>query len=172
MSQALPEIVDAWRMVQARRRFDGTLRLAGMSRLAADLAEPDGDVAFALEFDKDELGVPYLHVRADAVLPLICQRSLDRFELPVHVDSRLGLIAREADEAGLPDGYEPLLVSDGGLRLADVVEDELILAVPAVPVKPGTEHVDRVWGDAPEEPEAAPRENPFAALKTMKVSRQ
>jgi len=171
MSQALPETVDAWRMVQARRSFDGALALAGLPRLAGDLAQPDGVVTFALEFDKDELGVPYLQVRADAVLPLICQRSLDRFELPVHVDARLGLIVREEDEAGLPEGYEPLLVGDGMLRLADVVEDELILAVPAVPVKPGSEHVDRVWGDAPEEPAAAPRENPFAALKTIKISR-
>ena len=171
MSQALPEIVDAWRMVQARRRFDGSLSLARLSRLAADLAEPQGDVTFALEFGTDELGVAYLHVRADAVLPLICQRSLDRFELPVHVDARLGLIVQEQDEAGLPEGYEPLLVNDGALRLADVVEDELILAVPAVPVKPGSEHVDRVWGDTPDEPAAAPREYPFAALKTIKVSR-
>ena len=171
MSQALPETVDAWRMVQARRSFDGALALAGLPRLAADLAQPDGVVTFAIEFDKDELGVPYLHVRADAVLPLICQRSLDRFELPVHVDSRLGLIVREEDEAGLPEGYEPLLVGDGVLRLADVIEDELILAVPAVPVKPGSEPVDRVWGETPDEPAAAGRENPFAALKTIKTSR-
>jgi len=158
-------------MVQARRRFEGKLPLAALPRLAADLAQPTGDVVFELDFDKDELGVAYLHVRADASLPLICQRSLDRFELPVHVDTRLGLITREADEAGLPEGYEPLLTADGVLRLADVVEDELILAVPAVPVQPGSEYVDRTWGDAHEEPAAASRENPFEALKSIKNSR-
>src|SRR5215831_6118768 len=91
MSQALPENVDAWRMVQARRRFEGKMPLAALSRLAADLAAADGDVAFDLEFDRDELGVSFLRVRADAVLPLTCQRTLDRFEFPVHVDARLGL---------------------------------------------------------------------------------
>jgi DUF177 domain-containing protein len=171
MSQALPEIVDAWRMVQARRRFSGTLALNALPRLAADLAEPTGSVAFELEFDTDELGVPFVQVRADAELPLICQRSLDRFELPVHVDTRLGLIANEAGEAGLPAGYEPLLTTDGTLRPADVVEDELILAVPAVPVKPGSEHVERSWGDAAEEPAAAGSGNPFEALKKMKIAR-
>jgi uncharacterized protein len=94
MPQALPEIVDAWRMVQSRRQFGGKLALSGMPRLAADLAEPTGEAVFDLEFDKDELGVPYLHVRADAALPLICQRSLERFELPVHIDTRLGHHAR------------------------------------------------------------------------------
>jgi len=105
MSQALPENVDAWRMVQARRRFEGKLPLAALKRLAADLAAADGDAAYDLEFDKDEFGVAYLHVRADAVLPLVCQRTLDRFDFPVRVDTRLGLIVNEADEAGLPPGY-------------------------------------------------------------------
>jgi len=171
MSHALPETVDAWRMVQARRRFEGKLRLAALPRLAADLAQPTGDVVFELDFDKDELGVAYLHVRAGAALPLICQRSLDRFDLPVRVDTRLGLITREADEAGLPEGYEPLLTADGVLRLADVVEDELILAVPAIPVRPGTDYVERTWGDAEDEPAAASRDNPFDVLKRIKVSR-
>ena len=171
MSQGLPEIVDAWRMVQARRRFSGTLALSALPRLAADLDDPAGSVAFELEFDKDETGVAFVHVRADAALPLICQRSLDRFELPVRVDTRLGLIAHEADEAGLPAGYEPLLTTDGALHLADVVEDELILAVPAVPVKPGSEHVERSWGGAAEEPAVAERDKPFEALKKMKIAR-
>jgi uncharacterized protein len=171
MSQGLPDTVDAWRMVQARRRFEGSIPLAAMPRLAADLADSAGDVSFVLEFDRDALGVPYLHLRADASLPLVCQRSLDRFELPVRVDTRLGLISDEAGEAALPPGYEPLLTGDGELRLADVVEDELILAVPDIPVKPGREYVDRTWGEAPGGDEEPMPANPFAALKTIKISR-
>jgi uncharacterized protein len=168
MSQGLPENVDAWRMVQARRSFEGRLPLAALPRLAADLAAADGDAAYNLEFGTDEFGVAFLHVRADAVLPLVCQRTLERFDFPVRVDTRLGMIAHEADEAGLPAGYEPLLLTgDGALRLADVVEDELLLAVPAVPVKPGTEYVERSWGDDADASGPEP-ENPFAALKKIK----
>jgi uncharacterized protein len=170
MSQALPETVDPWRMVQARRHFEGTLRLAAMPRLAADLAAPEGGARFDLEFGTDEFGVAYLHLRAEAALPLTCQRSLDVFALPVSIDTRLGLIKQEADEAALPPGYEPLLVSDGVLRPADVIEDELILALPLVPVKPGSTHIERSWGD---ESDAAvdDQPNPFAALEKMKGSR-
>ena len=174
MSQALPETVDAWRMVQARRHFEGSLPLAAMPRLAADLASTAGAVDFELEFGKDQFGVAFLHVRARTALPLTCQRTLAEFELPVAIDTRLGLIADEAAEAGLPPGYEPLLISDGSLRPADVIEDELILATPSVPVKPGTQYVERLWGDAddaaePEQEQA--QRNPFAALKKMKSSR-
>ena len=96
MFPALPDSVDAWRMVQAGRRFEGTLPLAAMPRLAADLAAADGEVRYDLEFGKDELGVAYLHVRAEAGLPLTCQRTLEPFVLPVKLDGRLGLIVREA----------------------------------------------------------------------------
>ena len=169
MSQALPEIVDAWRMVQSRRHFQGKLPLAALKRLATDLAATHGDVVFDLEFGKDELGIAFLQVRVSAALPLTCQRTLEVFDLPVQIDSRLGLITREEDEAGLPAGYEPLM-TDGALRLTDVIEDELILAVPVVPVRPGTEHVQQSWG-GDVEAETPVKPNPFTALKQMKISR-
>ena len=171
MSQALPDTVDAWRMVQARRLFSGVLPLSALPRLSADLANSDGDVRFELEFGTDEFGTAFLHVRADAALPLVCQRTLDSFVHPAHVDARLGLITREEDEAGLPPGYEPLLIGDGSLHPADVIEDELILAVPLVPVKPGSEPVEHSWGDDEAEQEQAQRPNPFAALKHIKGTR-
>ena len=141
-----------------------------MPRLAADLAAKDGGAEFDLEFGKDDLGIAFLHVRASAALPLTCQRTLDVFDLPVEIDTRLGLITREEDEAGLPPGYEPLLLSDSSLRLADVIEDELILAIPVVPVKPGTQAVEQAWGGDAVEETAETRPNPFAALKRIKGS--
>lgn len=157
-------------MVQARRLFTGSVPLAAMLRLRDSLAATAGVVTFDLEFGKDDLGVAYLHVRADAALPLICQRTLEMFELPVHIDTRLGLITQEADEAGLPTGYEPLLISDGGLRLADVIEDELILALPVIPVKPGAAPSVHTFG-AVDEPLEAGKPNPFAVLQKIKVSK-
>ncbi len=141
-----------------------------MLRLQGSLAATDGVVTFDLEFGKDELGVPYVHVRADASLPLTCQRTLEQFVLPVHIDARLGLITQEAEEAGLPPGYEPLLTGDGMLRLTDVVEDELILALPVIPVKPGSAQPASAWSDD-EEP-LAEKQNPFAALKDIKLAKR
>lgn len=155
-------------MVNARRSFQGVLPLASMRRLATSLAAVDGEVAFDLEFDKDATGIPYLHVKATTALPLTCQRTLEAFALPVQVDTRLGLLTREEDEAALPAGYEPLLLTEGGLKLADVIEDELILAVPVVPVKPGTEFGERTFpADAKETVEQDERPNPFAALEKL-----
>jgi uncharacterized protein len=171
MNAALPESVDAWRMVQARRTFQGSVPLASMPRLKGSLCSTDGAITYDIEFGRDELGVANVRVKADAALPLLCQRSLEPFVFPVNVDATLGLIVSESEEAGLPPGYEPLLLeSDGQLHIADVIEDELILALPVVPLKPGVEPVERSWTDEEIE-EEPPKENPFAVLQQMKAKK-
>lgn len=162
---ALPEIVDAWRSVTARRRFEGSIRVRDMPRLRESLARDDGSIRYELEFGRDELQVPYLQLSAEGRLPLECQRTLELFELEVSIHERLGLIAREEDEAALPPGYEPLLTPSGELKLADVIEDELILALPVVPMKPGSEQENEAaWSIPP--PEGA--SGPFAELARLK----
>lgn len=162
----VPDVLDAWRMVAARRGIEGRVPLASLSRLRDSLVDPEGEVLYSLDFGTDELQIPYVELRAHAALPLLCQRSLERFLLPVSITQRLGLIREEADEAALAEGYEPLLMpADGMLSATGLVEDELILAIPVVPVKPGTEAMEADW-PAPE----AEREqvNPFAALAALK----
>ncbi|GAB3346009.1 YceD family protein [Marilutibacter aestuarii] len=160
-------MLDAWRMVTARRGVAGRLPLSSLRRLADSLVDTDGeDVVYSLDFDRDALQVPYVELRVDAQLPLLCQRSLQRFLFPVKIVQRLGLIRNESDEAALPEDYEPLLVPDDGmLQGAGLVEDELILAVPVVPTMPGTEAMERDW---PAEEAELERANPFAALSALK----
>ncbi len=163
---ALPELVDAWRSVTSRRRFEGSLRLRDMPRLRTSLARDDGEIRYELEFGRDALGVAYLSLKAGGRLPLECQRTLEAFELEVSINEHLGLIAKEEDEAALPPGYEPLLTETGELRLADVIEDELILALPVVPIKPGraTQESETVWSATPPEGQSGP----FAELARLK----
>lgn len=171
----VPEVLDAWRMVAARRGFKGRLPLSSLSRLRDVLCDDEGEVRFAVQFDRDVLQVPYVELRIDAELPLECQRTLQRYLHPVHVVQRLGLFRSgsgcdEADEAGLPPDYEPLLVPDDGmLRPAELVEDELILAVPVVPMKPGTELLEQeVLQGWPATASDETQANPFAALAALK----
>ena len=170
MSAALPDVVDAWRMVSGRRRFHGALPLRDMLRLRDSLASDAGEAHYDIEFGRDEMGVAFLAVRVEARLPLTCQRTLDEFALPVSVSTQLGLIAHERDEAALPPGFEALLVKDNELHLREVIEDELILALPVVPVKPGvaqdTEYVYRTGPEGADEEPAAP--NLFEALARLR----
>lgn len=172
MSANVPEVLDVWRMAAARRQFEGVLPLARLQRLAGSLLDTEGEVRYALEFGRGDgtLKVPpYVELSIDAGLPLQCQRSLQRFVLPVKLVQLLGLIRSEAEEASLPPGYEPLLVpEDGMVRPADLVEDELVLAVPLVPVAPDSAPVEQQW---PAEVEEEVTPSPFAALAALKKER-
>lgn len=177
MSNGFPDTVDVWRMVNASRIFEGTLAVADLPRLRASLAEPRGQLECKVEFGREAFAGPYLHLVVRGQLPLTCQRTLEVFDWPLAVDTRLGLIRREEDEAALPPGFEPLLVTgDGELRIADVVEDEVILALPLVPRKPESAGEDEwTWSSVADD--AAPivqeeKPNPFAALAQLKPNRK
>lgn len=90
--------------------------------------------------------------------------------MPVTVDSRLGLIRSERDESALPAGVEPLLVAeDDKLSPVDVIEDELLLALPLVPVNPDSVLPEEVTRPPVEAISTEERpQNPFAVLRELK----
>lgn len=170
MSATLPESVDAWRMVTARRSFQGSLPIAAMSRLCEMLADDAGTATYTLDFGRDEFGTAYVDVKVHAPLWLVCQRTLEPFVWPVSIDTRLGLIKSEREESALPPEVEPLLVGDDDkVRPADVLEDELLLALPLVPVNPDSTLPEEVTLPPEDEPPAPERsDNPFAVLRELK----
>ena len=164
-------------MVAGRRSFQGVLPVAELPRLVEALAEDSGEIVYDLDFEQGELGDPELHLRLAARLTLECQRTLQPFEWPIEVDSRLGLLAREEDAAALPERCEPLLLEHGTLQPRKVIEDELLLALPLVPVKPGSEILQGEWNTPGEEQpqdadggEAAT--HPFADLRKLLEDRE
>ena len=166
MSVTLPAVVDVWRMVAAKRFLEGTLPLSAFGRLRSSLTDTEGECRFSLEFGRDAMDQPFVEVRADADLPLLCQRTLERYLQPVSVVQRLGLITSEAQEDALPEGMEPLLVAENAeIRPIDLVEDELILALPVVPINPESTLPDAVR--VPDEDNEV-KPNPFSALAALK----
>ena len=157
-------------MVSARRSFQGSLPIAAMPRLCEVLADDAGVATYELDFGRDEYGTAYVDVRVQAPLWLVCQRTLEPFVMPVTVDSRLGLIRSERDESALPAECEPLLVAeDDKLSPIDVIEDELLLVLPLVPVNPDSTLPEEVTHTPVEEaPTEARPNNPFAVLRELK----
>jgi len=135
------EWLDIWRLVAARRCISGQIELVKLQRLGDLLADSQGQCRYVLEFGRDAVqSVAWVELRIQTALPLVCQRSLQRFLLPVEQTQRLGLVRNEAEEVALPASYEPLWVNaDGRVSLSDLVEDELILAIPVVPVAPDSQ---------------------------------
>jgi uncharacterized protein len=167
MSTTLPPVLDVWRIVAAQRVFEGSMPLSRFARLAGSLADGSSECTYQVQFSRSDTGIDYVDIAVQADLPLICQRSLERFLYPVSVNQRLGLIRHEAQEAALPDDMEPVLVpEDGQLHPADLLEDELILAVPVVAINPEAPEIENV--DIEEDIDVEEKPNPFAALAALK----
>ena len=132
-------------------------------RLLGSLVDAGGECSYRLEFGQSG-GQAFVEVQAEASLPLQCQRSLERYLQPVRVMQQLGLVTSEAQESALPEAMEPLLVPEGGeVRPADLIEDELILALPVVPIDPAARLPDDVVHPGDDD-----KPNPFAVLRTLK----
>lgn len=163
MIERLPLVIDPLRLAEAGSRFQGQLELARLQRLAPALQQAQGKVEVEIEFGRDDLHIAYLSGRLQTRLALVCQRCLQPVAWPVDASFALGLVTTDQAAEQLPENYEPLMVS-GDMALADIIEDELILAVPLVPMHARAECQARDPGAGRQEKDS----HPFAALARLK----
>jgi uncharacterized protein len=172
----MPEFVDPWRLADRETGFSGRIALDKLPRLASALMTVAGEVVFDIRFSRDARHRACIRLQVQAELGLECQRCLQQMEHPVEAVVDLSVIEVPAEAERLPDEYEPVLVDDGRLRLLDLVEDELLLAIPQIPMH----RLDAcqpilAGGTAPEPAQQAAnsgRPNPFAVLQGLKTDKQ
>lgn len=166
----LPERVAPDQLLAAGGRLQGAVALHRLERLAATLQDflaVNSTASADLKLILDPQGQYWLQGRIQAQLAFKCERCQDPLEWPVEAKVRLYLVASEAAAAELAEDVEYVIAGDS-LKIHELIEDELILALPIVPRHPqGTKCGDRVQqGPLAESGE---RDNPFAILKTLKT---
>lgn len=173
MLSLLPDYADPARLCALGKRYEGTVQLAEMPRLAPLLASTEGEAAFVLEFLTDDDRRHVVDVQVTATLMVQCQRCLGPMPIEVDASSRLGVVSGPDEAARLAEDLDPLLVEGDRLALRSLIEDELILAVPPAPLHDPEScevRLDAVAGDETEaqsEP-AAERDSPFSALAKLR----
>ena len=107
-------------------------------------------------------------------LGLQCQRCLRDMEVPIKSASLMACVWTDEEAAALPATYEPLLVDDNA-DLSNIVEEEILLAIPVSPVheKECTSPEQRAALETDTEERAAvedagERDSPFAVLERLK----
>jgi uncharacterized protein len=112
----------------------------------------------------------WIHLKAHAALPLVCQRCLAPVEVPLAVDRSFRFAANEAAAAAEDDeADEDVLALSRSFDLLELVEDELLMALPVAPRHDVCPQPLRMAAGEDEFEEAlARRESPFAALSRLK----
>ncbi len=173
MSSHLPEFIDPWHFAEIGKEISGHAELAGLLRLVEVLVDNTGEVEFELRFRKGEKRRVHISGCVRAELSLECQRCLEPVRVPVATELDV-VVVEGYEEAGmLGDEFEPLLAGDKRIRLTELVEDELLLALPQVPMHQRgdcTANAHNI-GWSPEqvdEDEGQKKPNPFAVLADLK----
>jgi len=161
MPEHLPNFIDPVSLCEKRAHLKGSIELSTLDRLADLLFETSGSARLDLRFGVSERRLE-VHGSVSAELTLLCQCCLEPLVFPVECPVKLA-VARSVDEALLlPDEVEALMVeADGEVALADVVQDELLLAIPAIPRHPNCILSRRTGHEST-------RPNPFAELAALK----
>ena len=165
---------DALKLAAENETLSGVIDARGLDRVADRLAAGSGAVriAWRIEGGHDALHRPALVVAIEGTLPLICQRCLQAFAVPIAQETQLLLAG---DDAGLKlldaEESEAVLASDL-LDARALVEDEVLLSLPFAPhhgdgeCPPGTGWASEV-AQAGSDREASP----FAPLAKLKKRR-
>lgn len=169
MSEPLPVQLDAATLADRGRSLSGELPVTAFRRLGQWLRTTEGRLAFELVFDRDDHGRRRLRARVRGSLDLQCERCLAGYALPLEHDFALVLIDSEAEADTLPEEIDAVVLpGTRSMHTVDLLEDELILALPLVPrcetvrpCRPAAELLDSgevLGGDT------GPRQQPFGDL--------
>jgi len=164
MLDCLPENIEPVGLADVGRSFRGEVPVSKLERLLPSLSSADGVFKVQLDFRLDERCIRTLKGTIEGTVSLVCQRCLKALRFPLDLGFRLGIVTSETDIDQLPDGYEPLLVSGEPLRTFDVVEDEIMLALPAFPIHEGGQTCVMAY----ENPPLPVKDNPFSILEKLK----
>lgn len=162
------------RLCDLGKSFTGSLALDSLSRLAPLLALPEGAVIYELRFDRGERGRHQISGWLEATLQVTCQRCMEPMPLSVRSEIALAIVSGPDEAERLPEAFDPLLLEpDESIPLSELLEDELLLALPVAPLHP-VEECNLRLADFSDEPEVAQdvaqeaKVNPFAQLAELK----
>jgi len=132
MLDRLPEYIDPLHLADKRGALKGQISLNSLDRLADILHSVEGTIAVELFFGR-EGRLATIEGQIEAVLALKCQNCFEAVEWSVSSSVKLGIVASIDQANKLSEEYEPLLLEEGNILLKDIIEDELLLILPAFP---------------------------------------
>ncbi|MGB8436976.1 MAG: DUF177 domain-containing protein [Burkholderiales bacterium] len=150
-------VIDGLDFARVGGRRAGTLELADLPRLV-ELGCSVARIEYAVRGGATTHGKPGLHVDATGQVDLACQRCLEPVAVQVAAHAELELVATQREIDGADDDVDRVLASRS-MVVAELVEDEVILALPMVPTHAECPVAAGDSGDK--------RELPFAALAVL-----
>jgi len=169
MMQTLPVHLNFAQKAKIGFEIEGKWLIKSLKRLNESLVSDQGELSVKLKFDRAG-PIPYVVGHIETTLQLKCQRCMDNMPYAVDIDFKLGFVQNDAQMERLPDEFEPFLLTTNENHLPDMLEDELLLALPLVPVHEFdcSDYLQKQISEQKTEVEPVEKkENPFSSLKDL-----
>lgn len=182
----LSERVEFTHLEELARKGGGQvfhLSAADLARLSACTCRTDGnggtaeqdeaELAAEVRFDIGPDDFPRVGFSITGSLGLQCQRCLEPVRWPVKIETRLTVLKTDEQTELIVSPFDSVVIDDDGLDLIHVIEDEILAALPMVPVH-RDESVCRQASlkDSDSVIEAESMHRPFADLASLVGSRK
>jgi uncharacterized protein len=156
-------------LVGTETTLDFTIPLAELPRVSHELTSKDGEAKGHVRFSRQQ-GQAVADLEVSAQPEVVCQRCMQPMRWPVMVKSRVALVSDYDSADRVPQEMEVFLVEADSVSVRDLVDEEVMLALPNVPRHAEDNECARrkvQLPGQPDEPEDAPDlqvQKPFAQL--------
>lgn len=159
------QFIDPLLLIEQCEKLTGQIPLDSMRRLHEVIAEITGKVDYNLEFGKDAQGINCIGGDYRVDLQMYCQRCLNPVLVRLAENISIGIVTNREQANSLPGQYEPVIHNRGLLSLVMLLEEEILLSMPMVPVHgvdecPSSRFLEELKPDW---------DNPFKVLQDLKL---
>ena len=167
MSTGLPSSFDPLLAAKRARRISGAVPVSMLQRVTEIALRNNTLVNAQFELSLSAQNLPLLVGAVQGNVVLRCERCLGEVDIPFESSVTLALVEEQQGADFIPDGYEKFEYIGTHISTLDLLEEEVLLALPMVPKHSRIEdcqpHV-KDWMQTEEVVEVK-RDNPFAVLK-------
>jgi uncharacterized protein len=156
-------------LVGTETTLDFTIPFSELPRVSHELTSKDGEAKGHVRFSRQQ-GQAVADLEVSAQPEVVCQRCMQPMRWPVKVKSRVALVSDYDSADRVPQEMEVFLVEADSVSVRDLVDEEVMLALPNVPRHAEDNECARrkvQLPGQPDEPEDAPDlqvQKPFAQL--------
>jgi len=168
MQPEQPQYINPLCLAKNKEQIKGSLSLDSLARLEDILLDNHGQVQYSLSFDFDASGICVIKSSIHTTVLLQCQRCLKSVIIEIQKSSILGAYKDSDEFEKLEDDYEPCQLDEEFILVEKLVEDELLLAMPLIPLHSNKKCIGE---DALKALNVNNKMNSFSALAKLKDSK-
>jgi DUF177 domain-containing protein len=119
-------------LVGTETAIEFSIPFGELPRVSHELTSKDGEARGQVRFSRQQ-GLAVADLEVNAQPEVVCQRCMQSMRWPVKVRSRVALVSDYDAADRVPEEFEVFLVEGDSLSVRDLVDEEVMLALPNVP---------------------------------------